>query len=70
MEKKKLKLDELQVQSFVTAFDKKDGATQDVMGGTWWAGCDIPTAQDFSCWYTGTCDSSRCSEQRTNVNCC
>jgi len=58
----KLTLNDLEVQSFVTAYDLPKGETQHVRGGTWWENCDIQSLRDYSCWFDGGCDSGRCAE--------
>lgn len=54
MEKKKLKLNDLKVQSFVTEFDKDKGQTLDVQGGI-----DVWTFNDSNCpsWAGGACNT-------------
>ena len=61
MKNQKLKLDDLKVQSFVTDFDKEQGQTQEINGGTGRTYCLEPTQLIF-------CDGPRITITR-NISC-
>jgi len=55
--KQKLSLKTLEVKSFITSSEEKE-----VKGGTDIPTIDIHTFNDYTCWWGGTCDTSRCNE--------
>ncbi|GEO02903.1 hypothetical protein AAE02nite_05670 [Adhaeribacter aerolatus] len=75
MKNQKLKLDELKVQSFVTDFDKEQGQTQEINGGTGRAYCIDPSqliiclgprltiTRNISC-FAATCNYALCNPEQ------